>query len=38
MIAVIFELTPHPESAAGYFELAAQLKPQLEGVDGFISV
>ena len=38
MIAVIFELTPHPESASGYFELAAQLKPQLEGVDGFISV
>lgn len=38
MIAVIFELTPHPESAPGYFDLAAQLKPQLEGVDGFISV
>lgn len=38
MIAVIFELTPHAEAAAGYFELAAQLKPQLEGVDGFISV
>lgn len=38
MIAVIFELEPHNDAAARYFELAAGLKPELETIDGFISV
>lgn len=38
MIAVIFELHPHPGAAARYFELAAALKEELSSVDGFVSV
>ncbi|MCB9966284.1 MAG: antibiotic biosynthesis monooxygenase [Geminicoccaceae bacterium] len=38
MIAVIFELWPKPEQRDAYFELAAELRPLLEGIDGFISV
>lgn len=38
MIAVIFELQPKDGAAARYFELAAQLRPELEGIDGFVSV
>ena len=38
MIAVIFEVWPAPGRAAEYFDLAAQLKPELEKIDGFISV
>ncbi|MBA4096462.1 MAG: antibiotic biosynthesis monooxygenase [Rhodospirillum sp.] len=38
MIAVIFEVWPHPDHRSGYFDLAATLKPQLEKIDGFISV
>lgn len=38
MIAVIFELWPKPEHRANYFELAGDLRPLLEGIDGFISV
>lgn len=38
MIAVIFEVWPAPGRAAEYFDLAAQLKPELERIDGFISV
>ena len=38
MIAVIFEVEPHPERKAAYLEAAARLKPLLEGIDGFISV
>ena len=38
MIAVIFEVWPHPEHRSGYFDLAAELRPHLEGVDGFVSV
>jgi heme-degrading monooxygenase HmoA len=38
MIAVIFELTPKPGSAPRYFELAAQLRAELESIDGFLSV
>ena len=38
MIAVIFELEANAGSEAAYFDLAAQLKPLLEGIDGFISV
>lgn len=38
MIAVIFEVQPKPGQAQRYFDIAADLKPQLEQVDGFISV
>jgi heme-degrading monooxygenase HmoA len=38
VIAVIFELEPRPGAASRYFELAAALKPELESIDGFISV
>ncbi|MEZ5866096.1 MAG: antibiotic biosynthesis monooxygenase [Geminicoccaceae bacterium] len=38
MIAVIFELWPKPEHRDAYFALAAELRPLLEGIDGFISV
>jgi heme-degrading monooxygenase HmoA len=38
MIAVIFEVWPHPDHRNDYFDLAAALKPQLEKIDGFISV
>jgi heme-degrading monooxygenase HmoA len=38
MIAVIFEVWPKPEHKAQYLDLAAELKPVLEKIDGFISV
>ena len=38
MIAVIFEVEIQPGRAQEYFNLAAALRPQLEKVDGFISV
>jgi heme-degrading monooxygenase HmoA len=38
MIAVIFEVWPDPDHRSAYFDLAAALKPQLETIDGFISV
>lgn len=38
MIAVIFELQPNAGHKQRYFDIAAELKPQLEAVDGFISV
>ena len=38
MIAVIFEVWPDPDHRNDYFGLAAALKPQLEQIDGFISV
>lgn len=38
MIAVIFEVFPHPEHKQAYLDLAAELKPRLEEADGFISV
>ncbi len=36
MIAVIFEA--RPAQGEGYLDLAAELRPLLEGLDGFISV
>ncbi|UIJ45444.1 antibiotic biosynthesis monooxygenase [Sphingomonas cannabina] len=36
MIAVIFEL--EPADAERYFELAGDLRPELEAIDGFISI
>ncbi len=38
MIAVIFEVVPQPEARATYLDLAAGLRPLLEGIDGFISI
>ena len=38
MIAVIFEVTPREGRAGDYFDLAATLKAEVEGIDGFISV
>lgn len=38
MIAVIFEVEPHAETASAYFDMAADLKPLLEQMDGFISI
>ena len=38
MIAVIFEVEPNPGQADAYFDLAAELRPELEKIDGFISV
>ena len=38
MIAVIFELEPRKGKLEPYLEIAAELKPRLEQVDGFISV
>lgn len=38
MIAVIFEVFPAAGKQNAYLDIAAGLKPQLEKVDGFISV
>ena len=38
MIAVIFEVWPKPERKKEYLDIAAQLRPILEKIDGFISV
>lgn len=38
MIAVIFEAEPHAACREDYFRIAAELRPLLEGIDGFISI
>lgn len=38
MIAVIFEVQPKPGHAQRYFDIAAELKSMLDGIDGFILV
>ena len=38
MIAVIFEVWPKPERKKEYQDIAAQLRPILEKIDGFISI
>jgi len=38
MIAVIFEVYPAAGNQEAYLDIAAALKPELEAVDGFISV
>jgi len=38
MIAVIFEVVPAPGRTQDYLDLAAALKPELEKMDGFISI
>ena len=38
MIAVIFEVSPKPDRRQEYLDIAAALRPQLEQIDGFISI
>lgn len=38
MIAVIFEVSPRQGSTERYLDLAAQLRPLLEQIDGFVSI
>jgi len=38
MIAVIFEVEPKEGMLEPYLDIAAELKPELERIDGFISV
>ena len=38
MVAVIFEVFPAPGKRGEYLALAARLRPELERIDGFISV
>ena len=38
MIAVIFEVEPHPGHKQQYLDIAASLRPQLEQIDGFIAI
>jgi heme-degrading monooxygenase HmoA len=38
VIAVIFELEPRAGAGERYFEIAGELKPLLQTIDGFISV
>ena len=38
MFAVIFEVEPENECAQEYFDLATELRPELEKIDGFVSV
>ena len=38
MIAVIFEVTPKDDRRQDYLDTAAALRPQLEQMDGFISI
>jgi len=38
MIAVIFEVFPAEGKVEEYLDIAAELRPQLEKIDGFISI
>ena len=38
MIAVIFEVEPAPGRRDAYLGIAADLRPLLDGIDGFISI
>ena len=38
MYAVIFEVEPNPGRGNDYLDIAAMLRPELEKIDGFISV
>ena len=38
MLAVIFEVVPHDNAKDQYLQIAAELKPLLEQIDGFISI
>jgi heme-degrading monooxygenase HmoA len=38
MIAVIFEVEPHDGAAPDYLTIAAELRPHLDEIDGFLSI
>jgi len=38
VIAVIFELIPDPEHRERYLDIAAELRPLLDEIDGFLSI
>ncbi len=38
MLAVIFEFEPHPERKQDYLDLAAELNPQVQKIDGFLGI
>ena len=38
MIAVIFEVVPHADKKQNYLDMAAEMRPLVEQIDGFISV
>jgi len=38
MIAVIFEVIPHNHTKQTYLDIAASLRPNLDHIDGFISI
>lgn len=38
MIAVIFEVLPHAQTRDEYLSMAADLRPMLEHIDGFLSI
>ncbi len=38
MIAVIFEVEPHPDKKDTYLDIAAELRPLIGEIDGFLSV
>jgi heme-degrading monooxygenase HmoA len=38
MIVVVFEVTVKPAVGQRYFDLAAELRPELEKIDGFLSI
>src|SRR5260221_450417 len=38
MIAVIFEVEPKPDRRQEYLDIAAGLRPLLDGIDGFLSI
>jgi len=38
MIAVIFEVEPHPDRRGAYLDAAERLRPLLARIDGFLSI
>ena len=38
MIAVIFEVWPKPDRKQEYLDIAAELRPLLDSIDGFVSI
>ena len=38
MIAVLFEVVPKPGLRQAYLDIAQQLRPLLDGIDGFVSI
>ena len=38
MYAVIFEVEPEPDRTQDYLDIAARLRPELEKIDGFVSI